>query len=84
MLILDHTIFSNNSNYPQLPVQLQLSVFLFRAGHYSNATSPEDAAQWVGISIGAVEKCTDHVIVAFLSLHDQAVYFPEGGDKEQA
>jgi hypothetical protein len=83
-LLLDNPVFSNQSNCPQLPVHLQLSVFLFRAGHYGNAASPEDAAQWAGISVGAVEKCTDRVIVALLSLHDDAVHFPDADHREQA
>ena len=83
-LIMDNPVFSNQSNCPQLPVHLQLSVFLFRTGHYGNAASPEDAAQWAGISVGAVEKCTDRVIIALLSHHDDAVHFPDTDDKEQA
>lgn len=83
-LIIGHPVFTNNSNCPQLPVQLQFSVFLFRAGHYGNAASPEDTAQWAGISVGGVEKCTDRVVVALLSLHDEAVHFPNPDDKERA
>ena len=83
-LIIDDPVFSNNSNCPQLPVHLQLSIFLFHAGHYGNAASPEDAAQWAGISVGAVEKCPDRVIVALLSHHDEAVHFPDADKKEAA
>jgi hypothetical protein len=83
-LIEDNPIFSNNSNCPQLPVPLQLSVFLFRAGHYGNAASPEDMAQWAGISVGSVERCTDCVIVSLVSLHDEAIHFPGADDKERA
>jgi len=74
--------FYSNSNCPQLPVHLQLSIFLFHAGHYSNAASPEGAAQWAGISVGAVEKCTDHVIIALLSHHDKVIHLPEADEKE--
>jgi hypothetical protein len=45
-LIVNNPVFYNHSNYPQLPAHLQLCIFLFRAGHYGNASSPEDAAQW--------------------------------------
>jgi hypothetical protein len=83
-LIVDNPVFSNQSNCPQLPVHLQFSIFLFRAGHYGNAASPEDAAQWAGISVGAVEKCTDRVVVALLSHHDDAIHFPDADNKEQA
>jgi hypothetical protein len=82
--INDNAIFSNNSNCPQLPVPLQLAIFLFRAGHYGNAASPEDAAQWSGLSVSGVEKCTDRVIVSLLSLHDEAIHFPGADDKENA
>ncbi|KAJ6616864.1 hypothetical protein B0H10DRAFT_1798595 [Mycena sp. CBHHK59/15] len=41
-LIQDHTIFTNNSNVPQTPVDVQLAVTLYRLGHYGNAASLED------------------------------------------
>ncbi|KAF8236445.1 hypothetical protein L208DRAFT_1251442 [Tricholoma matsutake] len=81
-LIKDHPIFHNNSNNDQLAIHIQLSVFLFCAGHYGNASSPKDTAQWAGISVGGVEKCTDHVIVALLSFHDEAIHFPDAVEKE--
>lgn len=83
-LIEEHPIFYNNSNNDQLAVHIQLSVFLFRAGHYGNASSPEDTAQWAGISVGGVEKCTDRVIVALLSFHDEAIHLPDAIEKESS
>jgi hypothetical protein len=83
-LIIDNPVFYNNSNCPQFPVHLQLYIFLFRAGHYGNAASPEDTAQWAGVSVGGVEKCTDRVVVALLSHHDEAIHFPEADEKEDA
>ena len=82
--IEDHTIFHNNSNSDQLPVYIQLYIFLFCAGHYGNASSPEDTAQWAGISVGGVEKCTDRVIVALLSCHDEAIHLPDAAEKERS
>ena len=79
-----HPIFHNNSNNSQLPVHIQLCIFLFRAGHYGNSSSPEDTAQWSGFSVGAVEKCTDRVIVALLSHHDEAIHLPNAVEKEQS
>ncbi|KAG1799403.1 uncharacterized protein HD556DRAFT_1439784 [Suillus plorans] len=35
-----------NSNNPQLSVSNQLAIFLNHAGHYDNAISLEDVAQW--------------------------------------
>jgi hypothetical protein len=82
--IEDHSIFHNNSNISQLPVYIQLYIFLFRAGHYGNASSPEDTAQWAGVSVGGVQKCTDRVIVALLSCHDEAIHFPDAAEKESS
>jgi hypothetical protein len=82
--IEDHPIFHNNSNNSQLPVHIQLCIFLFRAGHYGNSSSPEDTAQWSGISVGAVEKSTDRVVIALLSHHDEAIHFPDAVEKEQS
>jgi len=82
--IENHPIFHNNSNNPQFPVHIQLYVFLFRAGHYGNSSSPEDTSQWAGISVGAVEKSTDRVIIALLSHHDEAIHLPDAVEKEQS
>jgi hypothetical protein len=82
--IEDHPVFYNNSNNFQLPVHVQLGIFLFRAGHYGNASSPEDTAQWCGVSVGAVEKSTDRVIIALLSHHDEAIHLPDAVEKEQS
>ncbi|KAF9218407.1 hypothetical protein BS17DRAFT_798596 [Gyrodon lividus] len=39
--ISPHAIFQSNSQNHQLPVALQLAIFLFCAGHYGNAASPD-------------------------------------------
>ena len=82
--IKDHPVFHNNSNNSQLPVYIQLSIFLFRAGHYGNASSPKDTAQWAGVSVGGVEKSMDRVIVTLLSCHDEAVHLPDAAEKENS
>jgi hypothetical protein len=82
--IKDHPIFHNYSNNSQLPVYIQLAIFLFRVGHYGNASSPEDTAQWAGVSVGGVEKCTDRIIVALLSCHDDAIHIPDAAEKESS
>jgi hypothetical protein len=38
-LIQKHHVFSNNSNIPQTPVNIQLAITLYHLGHYSNAAS---------------------------------------------
>lgn len=84
--ISGHAIFTNRSNNPQLPVAVQLAIFLNRAGHYGNAISPEDVAQWAGVSIGSVINCSNRVMVAILDLHDTFIVFPalDSDDAEQA
>jgi hypothetical protein len=42
--IQSNPIFSNRSNNLQLPVSIQLAIFLNWAGHYGNAISTEDVA----------------------------------------
>lgn len=82
--IVDHPIFYNNSNVTQAPPKVQLAIFLNRVGHYGNAASPEDIAQWAGGSAGWVDKCTNRVMVALLSLHDEAIHLPTAEEKEEA
>ena len=82
--IHDHRVFHNNSNTPQAPVEIQLAIFLFRAGHYSNAASPEAIGLWAGISPGTVSNCTNRVMMALLSLHDECVHLLTAEEKESA
>jgi hypothetical protein len=85
-LISNHPIFHNQSNDPQLPVAMQLAIFLNCAGHHGNAISLEDIAQWAGISVGSVVNCTHCVMVAVLAQHDHFVSFPtpDSQDAEHA
>src|SRR6266581_9023374 len=80
--IRDHCVFHNNSNVPQTPVEVQLAIFLFRAGYYGNAASPEAIGHWAGVSPGTVANSTNRVMVALLSLHDDCVHFPMAEKKE--
>ena len=43
-LIEHHPVFQNNSNRPQVPVEVQLAVTLYRMGHYGNGASIQDIA----------------------------------------
>ena len=70
-------VFTSKSNNLQLPITIQLAIFLNRAGHYGNAATPEDIAEWAGVSIGSVVNCTNCVMVAILDQHDNFVYVPE-------
>lgn len=82
--IEEHPIFYNNSNIAQAPPKVQLAIFLNRVGHYGNSASPEDIAQWAGGSAGWIDKCTNRVMVAILSLHDEAIHLPTAEEKEDA
>jgi len=82
--ICGHQIFHNNSNVPQAPIEVQLAIFLFRAGHYGNAASPEAIRHWAGMSPGMVANCTNRVMLALLSLHDESVHLPTAEEKESA
>ena len=73
-------IFIPKGNQPQLPISIQLAIFLNRAGHYGNAISLEDIAQWAGVSVGSVNNCTNRVMVALLQQHDLFLGIP--GEEE--
>ncbi|KAG2065255.1 hypothetical protein BDR04DRAFT_1033229 [Suillus decipiens] len=73
--IINHPIFHNNSQNPQLPVPVQLAIFLNSAGHYGNAATTEDIADWAGVSIGTVYNCHRRVMVAILQHHDDVIHF---------
>lgn len=75
-------IFQSRSNNPQLPIALQLAIFLNRAGHYGNAVSPEDVSQWAGVSVGSVINCTNRVIVSILNQHDNFMEMPTAGERD--
>ncbi|KIN94629.1 hypothetical protein M404DRAFT_167801, partial [Pisolithus tinctorius Marx 270] len=70
-----HPIFHNNSNNPQLPVPIQLAIFLNAAGHYGNAATSQDMAEWAGVSVGTVHNCYKRVMVAILHHHDEVIHF---------
>ncbi|KIK14153.1 hypothetical protein PISMIDRAFT_117538 [Pisolithus microcarpus 441] len=71
----NHPIFSNNSHNPQLPVSVQLAIFLNRVGHYGNGATTEDITEWAGVSIGTVYNCYRRVMIALLQLHDNVIHF---------
>ena len=83
-LIKNNDIFHNNSNVPQLPVSTQLTIFLIHVDHYGNTSAPEYVAQWAGVSVGTVINATYRCLVAFLSLHDEAIMMLPEEEKERA
>ena len=84
--ISDHAVFHNQSNNRQLPVSVQLAIFLNCVGHYGNSSSPEDIAQWAGVSVGMVVNCTNCVMASLLAQHDAFINIPHvySNDMRQA
>ena len=80
-LIKDHPIFHNNLNSAQMPVDIQLAVYLVRAGHYGNSSAVSEVAIWAGVSVGFVRKATLRVMIALISLHDTAIHLPTDDEK---
>ena len=68
--------FHSGSNKLQLPISIQLAIFLNHAGQYGNVISPEDVAQWAGVSVRSVVNCTHHVMIALLSCHNEYIVVP--------
>ncbi|KIJ04531.1 hypothetical protein PAXINDRAFT_32601, partial [Paxillus involutus ATCC 200175] len=82
--ITAHPIFHNASNNPQLPVPIQLAIFLNAAGHYGNAATSQDITEWAGVSIGTVHNCYKRVMVAILAHHDDVIHFDMENPQIQA
>lgn len=82
--ICDHSIFHKGSNIPQMPVKHQLAIFLYRAGHYGNAATPQEIGHWAGVSPGTVVNCTNRVMVALTALHKEAIHLPTAEEKQSA
>jgi hypothetical protein len=84
--ICNDAIFSNNSQNPQLPVDQQLAITLFRFGHYGNAASVLKVALWAGVGYGTVEHVTKWVMVAVLRgpFRDSVCAWPDADAKKRA
>ena len=80
--ISDNAVFKSRLNHLQIPVVIQLAIFLNRAGHYGNAISTEDVAQWADISTGSVINCTNQVMLALLVQHDEFVFVPSAQSED--
>lgn len=84
--IQNDPIFFNQSNNPQLPVETQLAITLYRFGHDGNAASLQDVANWAGVGKGTVLLCTRRTMTAVLrrSFMDTAVHLPTRAEKRKA
>ena len=79
-------LFINRSRHPQMPIDYQLAITLFRFGHYGNAAGLQRVADWAGVGKGTVLVATRRVMGAILrsSFKDQAIRIPTPGEKEEA
>jgi len=66
-VLKDDPVFHNNSHNPQMPVDEQFAIALFRFGHYGNAASMLKVALWAGIGFGTVPLVTNRVLKATCS-----------------
>ena len=84
--ISNHPIFFNNSNNPQMSVEDQLAITLYRLGHDGNAASLQSIANWAGVGKGTVTLCTQRVMVSVLhpDFMHEAVRFPTKAEKDEA
>ncbi|KJA17757.1 hypothetical protein HYPSUDRAFT_146140 [Hypholoma sublateritium FD-334 SS-4] len=79
-------VFSNNSQNPQMPVEEQLAITLYRFGHDGNAASLQSVANWAGVGKGTVSVVTRRVMTAILrpGFMKNAVRWPTEAEKEEA
>ncbi|KAF8572921.1 hypothetical protein K439DRAFT_1377001, partial [Ramaria rubella] len=78
-----HSIFISSGPQPQLPVCEQLAIALYWFGHFGNSASVESIAQWASVAAGTVVNCTWWVMVAFLHLHDEVIWWPNETEKDE-
>ncbi|KAJ8090774.1 hypothetical protein PM082_024955 [Marasmius tenuissimus] len=85
-LIASHPVFSNDSNIPQMRVEEQLAIALYRFGHYGNAASTMKVAIWAGVGFGTVQLVTDRVMLACLdqSFREATIHQPDTAAKDKA
>jgi hypothetical protein len=79
-------IFTNASQNPQMPIEEQLAITLYRFGHFGNAASLDDVAKWSGYAKGTVLLATQRAMTAILrrEFMDEAVSLPTEEQKEEA
>jgi hypothetical protein len=83
-VLKDDPVFHNNSNNPQMPIDEQLAIALFRFGHYGNAASTLKVALWAGIGFGTVSLVTNRVLKATCSerFRKSALHWSSPQEKE--
>jgi hypothetical protein len=79
-------VFHNNSKMPQMPVEHQIAIALYRFGHFGNAASTMKVALQFGVGYGTVRLCTSRVMKACCSsqFRNAAVQWSSAEAKEVA
>ncbi len=79
-------VFANNSDNAQMPVEEQVAIALYRFGHYGNAASLQEVANWAGCGKGTVDLVTRRVMTAILrsDFLEEYVRYPTPAEKERA
>ncbi|KIK71838.1 hypothetical protein PAXRUDRAFT_181755 [Paxillus rubicundulus Ve08.2h10] len=75
-----------SSNVPQMAVDAQLAIALYRFGHYGNAISTTMVTLWAGVGYGTIQLVTNCIMTAVcrVGFHQAALYWPNGEEKEEA
>ena len=74
-LIQDNPVFANNSFNKQEEVWFQLAVVLNRVGTDGTGSSVKKNSLFSGVSYGSVEKFTERVFKAIVSLKNQFIFW---------
>lgn len=79
-------VFFNNSHNPQIPIEEQLAITLYRFGHDGNAASQASVGRWAGTGKGSPALHTKRVMTAILrqSFMSEAVRLPTLEEKSEA
>ena len=76
-------IFVSGRGTPQLSLEIQLAIALYRFGHYGNASRVEAVADQFGVSAGLVMKCTKRVIRGINRLSPTIIRWPSAQRRAQ-
>ena len=77
-------LFYSESGRPQLSVAVQLSISLYRLGHYGNGASVILIAQRFGVSPGTVVNATRRVLSAVLRWEADEIRWPTAAERESS
>ena len=78
--IRDHPVFSNKSNRPQDPVDVQLKLALYRLAYDGSGVGFNNTAHHWGVSEGHISNCTKRVVFALFQLQNQFIQWPDTQD----